>query len=43
MLYDMYVNIDAKPEESYTSEKLSKEINAENTDDISNVLEKAKV
>ena len=41
VLYDMYVNIDAKPEESYTSEKLSKEINAENTDDISNVLEKA--
>ena len=41
VLYDMYVNIDVEPKESYSSEKLSKEINAENVTDISSVLEKA--
>lgn len=41
VLYDMYVNIDVEPKEYYSSEKLSKEINAENVTDISNMLEKA--
>ena len=41
VLYDMYVNIDVEPKEYYSSEKLSKEINAENVTDISSMLEKA--
>ena len=41
VLYDMYVNIDVEPKESYSSEKLSKETNVENVTDISSMLEKA--
>ena len=40
VLYDMYVNIDTE-EYDYSSERLSKEISAEDTLDISTTLEKS--
>ena len=41
VLYDMYINIDVVPEQKYTAEKTSKEVNAENENTISDTLEKA--
>lgn len=38
VLYDMYINIDVE-DESYTTEKISKEISIKNTEDISTMLE----
>lgn len=38
VLYDMYINIEIE-DESYTPKKVSQEINAENTEDTSTMLE----
>lgn len=39
VLYDMYINIDATPKESYTAKKTVKEVNAEKEAGISEILE----
>lgn len=39
ILYDMYINIDVIPEESYIPERISKQVNVENTESISDILE----
>ena len=39
ILYDIYIHIDATPEESYAPIKISQEVNTENVNDISEVLE----
>lgn len=39
ILYDMYINIDVTPHESYIPEKVAKEVNVENTSDISETIE----
>lgn len=39
ILYDMYINIDVKEYESYETEKVTKEVNTDNTHDISQILE----
>ena len=39
VLYDMYINIEVDKEETYSAEKLSKEISTINTEDISEILE----
>lgn len=39
VLYDMYINIDVVEYEPYSTEKISKEVNAENTNDVSDILE----
>lgn len=41
VLYDMYINIDATPEQSYTAQKTAKEVNTETENDISEILENA--
>lgn len=41
VLYDMYINVDVVEYESYSAEKISKEVNAQNTNDISDILENA--
>lgn len=38
VLYDMYINIEIE-EETYTPKKVSQEISAENTEDVSTMLE----
>ena len=39
ILYDIYIHIDTTPEESYAPIKISQEVNTENVNDISEVLE----
>ena len=39
VLYDMYINIDVTPQESYIPEKIAKEVNVDNVSDISDMLE----
>lgn len=39
VLYDMYINIDVVEYDGYVSEKTAKEVNTENTNDISRILE----
>ena len=39
VLYDMYINIDVVPETSYIPKQVSKEVNTENTNDVSQMLE----
>lgn len=41
ILYDIYIHIDATPEESYVPVKIAKEVNTENVTDISEILENA--
>ena len=39
ILYDMYINIDATPRETYIPEKISREVNVENSNDMSQIIE----
>ena len=39
VLYDMYINIDVVEYDSYVSDKTAREVNTENTNDISDTLE----
>ena len=39
VLYDMYINIDVVEYDGYVAEKTAKEVNTENTNDISGILE----
>lgn len=39
VLYDMYINIDVVEYDGYVPEKIAKEVNTENTNDISGILE----
>lgn len=41
ILYDMYINIEVTPEQSYIAEKVSKQVNVENTNDVSEIIENA--
>lgn len=41
ILYDMYINIDVDDTKTYVAEKTAKEVTAEDTNDISEVLENA--
>lgn len=41
VLYDMYINIDVEEDKTYVAEKVAKEVTAEDTNDISEVLENA--
>jgi hypothetical protein len=39
ILYDIYINIDASPSVPYVPERISKEVNAENETNLSEILE----
>ncbi len=39
VLYDIYIHIDTSPEESYVPVKITKEVNTEEVDNISETLE----
>lgn len=41
VLYDMYINIDVDKEMKYETQRVAKEVNAEDTQDISTILENA--
>lgn len=41
VLYDMYINIDVDKETKYETQKIAKEVNTEETEDISVTLENA--
>ena len=41
ILYDMYINIDVTPQISYTTEKTTKAVNINETNDVSDMLENA--
>jgi len=39
ILYDMYINIEVAPDEKYKPEKISKQVNVESTNDMSEIIE----